>query len=435
LIEQQIFKFFGVTMLAPPGRKCEQMTSDKRVRRGLIAFVVAALAVTLTGAGSSASAAEAAHTPILVGNIGSYSGVEASSQTAAPIVLKAWSSWVNAHGGLNGHPVELIVKDIGADPSGGLAAVKELVEQDHVVAIVGEEDNNDSTWASYVASTGVPVIGGQSLDLPFMTNPDFYPVGTNIFADIYGQELLAKKLGPKLGLLYCAESPQCAGIAPITRLIATSTGLQVPVSVEVSATAPNYTAACEQLKSAGVRTYSIADNSAVVLRIAHECALDGLKATPIGGDGAITTAWLKEPAANGGLDAELDLPFFDNSISASKEMQQAIKKYAPNLNGLNEPVGMYAWVSGKLLEKAVSAIPAGVPITPQSIKTGLYTLKGQTLGGLTPPLTFTPGKPAIINCYFVAGIAHGMFTEPQGIRTSCAPDAVVNKVLKLLPKN
>jgi branched-chain amino acid transport system substrate-binding protein len=401
----------------------------------VIVATLAVVANTFTGAGSGASVSEAAHAPVVIGNVGSYSGVEASSEAAAPIVLKAWSSWVNAHGGLNGHPVKLIVKDIGANPTGGLAAVKQLVEVDHVVALVGEEDNNDSTWASYLQSTGIPEIGGQSIDLPFLTNPDFFAIGTNVFADIYGQELLSKKLGPKLGLLYCAESPQCAGIAPITKLIATSTGLQVPVSVEVSATAPNYTAVCEQLKAAGVRTYSIADNAAVVLRIAHECALDGLKATPIGGDGAITNAWLKEPAVNGALDAELDLPFFDDSIPASKKMQQAIKRYAPGLGRLNGPTGSYSWVSGVLLEKAISAIPAGAQITPQSIKTGLYALKAETLGGLAPPLTYTPGKPGIINCYFIAKVVGGRFTEPQGVRTSCAPSAVVNRLLPLLPKS
>ncbi len=411
----------------------EQMTIHTLVRRVLIVPLFAVSAIVATGVGSSASATEP-QTPIVIGNIGSYSGVEASSQAAAPIVLKAWASWVNAHGGLHGRPVKLIIKDIGANPAGGVAAVKELVEQDHVVAIVGEEDNNDSTWASYVASTGIPVIGGQSLDLPFATNPDFFPIGTNIFADIYGEQTLAKSLGPKEGLLYCAESPQCAGIAPLSKFIAASTGLQIPVSIEVSATAPNYTAVCEQLKSAGVSSYAIADNSAVVLRIATECALDGLKARLTATDGSITSSWLKKPAANGALDSEVDLPYFDNSIPASKLMQQAIKRYAPHLGQLNGPTSVYSWVSGILLDKAVSAIPLGGKITPESIKTGLYTLKNQTLGGLAPPLTFSPGKPSVVNCYFVAKITDGRFTEPQGHRTSCAPNAVVNKALGLVAK-
>jgi branched-chain amino acid transport system substrate-binding protein len=271
--------------------------------------------------------------------------------------------------------------------------------------------------------------------LPFVTNPDFFPMGTNIFAIQYGMQIIAKSFGPKMGLLYCAESPQCAGIGPLHKAIAASTGLQIPVSAEVSATASNYTAACEQLKSAGVSTYSVASASAVLLRIAHECAADGLKAIQVAGDGAITTAWLKEPAVNGALLAEVVVPFFDNSIPASKEMQQAIKQYAPDLGQLNGPIAAYSWVSGKLLEKAVSAIPAGTPTSAQSIKAGLYTLKDETLGGLAPPLTFTVGRPALVNCYFTVGVADGKFTEPQGVRTSCAPDAVMNQLIASLPKS
>jgi branched-chain amino acid transport system substrate-binding protein len=425
------------------------MTSHRHVLPGLIVSVAAALAIAGCGsssssstsatsgggAGASATSATATGSDIVLGNVGSYSGAQASSQAGVPMVLNAWASWVNAHGGLRGRQVKVITQDIGGNPAGGLAAVKQLVQQDHVVAIVGEEDNNDSSWASYIAGTGVPVIGGVSLDLPFVTNPDFFPIGTNIFADIYGEQVLAKSLGPKMGLLYCAESPQCAGLGPIHRGIAQATGLQIPVSAVVAATAPNYTAVCEQLKSSGVSSYSVGSGSAVTLRIAHECAAAGLKAKLLAGDGAVTTAWLTEPAANGALLTELDVPFFDDSIPASKEMQSALQQYAPGLGKLNGPTAAYSWVSGKLFEKAVAAIPAGTAITPASIKAGLYTLRNETLGGLTPPLTFTQDKPTVINCYFVMGVSNGKFTEPQGLKTSCAPDAVVNGVLASFPKN
>src|SRR5258708_1488762 len=175
-----------------PPTKQEQMTSRKHVLRGLIAPVAAALAIagcssnsspsatTGGGAGSSASSSTATGSEIVVGSVGSFTGAQASSQAGVPMVLKAWASWVNAHGGVSGHPVKLIIQDIGSNAAGGLAAVQELVQQDHVVAIIGEEDNGDSRGGAYIASTGGPAAGGGSLDLPFVTNPDFFPVGTNV---------------------------------------------------------------------------------------------------------------------------------------------------------------------------------------------------------------------------------------------------------------
>ncbi|HMC38643.1 MAG TPA: ABC transporter substrate-binding protein, partial [Acidimicrobiales bacterium] len=128
---------------------------------------------------TTGAATTAAATPIEIGTVGGFTGAQASSQGGVPKALEAWASAVNASGGINGHPVHLIVKDLGDNLAGGLTAVKELVQQNHVVAILGEQDNGDGSWASYIQSTGVPVVGGLSIDLPFVQNPDFFASGSN----------------------------------------------------------------------------------------------------------------------------------------------------------------------------------------------------------------------------------------------------------------
>ena len=57
-------------------------------------------------------------------------------------------------------------------------------------------------------------------------------------------------------------------------------------------------------------------------------------------------------------------------------------------------------------------------------------MKDETLDGLTVPLTFTEGKPTIINCYYTLGIKDGEFTEPDGLKTKCAPDDLIDTILK-----
>jgi branched-chain amino acid transport system substrate-binding protein len=350
------------------------------------------------------------------------------------MAITAWADQVNAAGGINGHPVKLIIKDIGANSTGGLQAVQELVQSDHAVAIVGEEDNGDATWASYAESSGVPVVGGLSLDLPFVQNADFFPAGTNAFGLIYGVELLAKQNGPKLGILYCAESPQCANAVALDKGTATVTGIQIPVNIKISATAPDYTAVCEQLKSSGVQSYFVADNSAVVLRVASQCKADGLTAKMVGEDGEVTAAWAGQSSVNGMLLAEAVAPWTDTSIPGVAQYQQAISKYAPSIGNAQGPNAFYGYVAGKLFEAAVAALPAGTAITPQTVKQGLYSLKGETLGGLTPPLTYTQGKPTQVNCYFTMGFESGQFTSPAGTKTTCAPDAFVSGIVASLPK-
>jgi branched-chain amino acid transport system substrate-binding protein len=112
-----------------------------------------------------------------------------------------------------------------------------------------------------------------------------------------------------------------------------------------------------------------------------------------------------------------------------------VNKYAPGLGDLLGPNTFYSYVAGQLFQKAVSSIPSGTAVTPASIKTALYSLKGETLGGIAPPLTFTQGQPALVNCYFQMGQSGGQFTTPKGLSTTCAPDALVNAIVGSLPKS
>jgi branched-chain amino acid transport system substrate-binding protein len=381
-----------------------------------------------TAAQSSSTATGA---QIVIGNIGSYTGPQASSQGAGPKVMNAWAKWVNSHGGVNGHPVKLIVKDDGGVPAQSEAAVKQLIEQDHVVAIVADQTDLDQTWASYVASKGVPVIGGIGVNTTFVTNPDFFASGQNVFASLYHVLTLAKSVGPKFAFLYCAESPTCASAGPLVQGVAKAVGETVSLTAKVSATAPDYTAICQELKASGVQSYEFASGSTTVIRLATACAAQGVKAATITTDGTITGAWATAPALDGALAAELSFPWFDDSTPATKEYQDALARYAPDLGDANGPNPSYGWVGAKLFEKAVENV-GSAPITSASLKQGLYKMKGETLGGLIGPVTFTEGKPGLINCGFTVGLKDGKFTEPDGLTTTCAPDAVVNGILAKL---
>ena len=55
---------------------------------------------------------------------------------------------------------------------------------------------------------------------------------------------------------------------------------------------------------------------------------------------------------------------------------------------------------------------------------GLYALKNDTLGGMSPPLNFKKGQPNPINCWYWMKVSHGKFTTPYGTSPTCkAPPA------------
>ncbi len=124
------------------------------------------------------------------------------------------------------------------------------------------------------------------------------------------------------------------------------------------------------------------------------------------------------------------VPYFDDTLPGMKDFHAALAKYAPQIGTsklpLSNPIEQ-TWVSGVLFEAAVAAI-GDKPITADGVKQGLYSLKADTLGGLTAPLTFTPGKPSPHNCYFYYATQNGKFVAPNGLKATCVPDAPIAAV-------
>lgn len=323
-----------------------------------------------------------------LGVICSCSGVQAADLAPTGKIAQAWASSVNAQGGINGHPVTVVVKDDGAVPATSLQDVKGFVEQDHVKAII-DVSAADASWASYVAKSGVPVVGGIGPEPTFLSNPDFYPAGGTLLPVTLGTVDLAKKAGLKhFGVVYCAESPVCAQVVPLASLAAKLDGLTI-TSAKISGTAPNYTAPCLQLKSAGVDSLFVADNAPIVSRFIAACAQQGYKPRQMSQFAAGDTSWLKDPNFQKILLTGYNANTFDPSLPAVAQFQAALNKYIPGLltNGQLSPDAIFPWAGGKLFEAAAKAGHLTPSSTPADVKRGLYALKNETLGGLAPPLT------------------------------------------------
>jgi branched-chain amino acid transport system substrate-binding protein len=384
---------------------------------------------TATSSSAAAAATVASSTakgaPIVVGSVCSCSGLHASATARVKDVSVAWADAVNARGGINGHPVKMIVKDDGSDPAQALKIVKDLVQNQHVMAIVGDDSLVDQAWAPYVASTGVPVVGGFSFEAPFVTNPSFFASGTQVPVATLGTMTLAKQAGKKkMGILYCAETPACAQFDPIGKGSAKLVGLGY-TSGKVSATAPSYTAPCLAMKSAGADALFVVHNGAVVQRIVDGCAEQGYRPLQVAQMNAVEPGWLKDPNFEGAVLSSPTALYSDAAQAAVKEMLDALDKYAPGLRdsaGFNPNV-IYPWTAGKLFEAAATSAAIKPTSTPADVKKGLYGLKNETLGGLTPPLNFTAGQPAFVPCYFTVGLQGGKFVPRNGDKPTCPPAA------------
>jgi len=371
--------------------------------------------------------------PIKLGFICSCTGAQASQLGHQDDAAQVWVNSVNDAGGINGAPVELTIKDDGGDPAKALQAVKELVEQDKVVALVGQFSLADAAFADYVSQKGIPVVGGISPDTPYLTNPDFFPSGSQLLVQTAGTLALAQEAGKKrIGVMYCAESPICAQLEPLATGLGQLYGLEASFA-KVSATQPNYTAQCLQFKNDGVDALFPGVASPVALKIVADCAKQNYKPQVVSQTSTLANTWFDDPNMEGALLSGFNANPFDTESPSMQEFRDAYEKYFPgDLEGKDfsyDAIGV--WAGGKLFEAAAKAGKIDASSTAEDVKKGLYALKDETLGGLSGPLNFTPDKPAFVPCYFGQKIEGGALASENNNEPICLSEEQATAVGKI----
>jgi branched-chain amino acid transport system substrate-binding protein len=227
---------------------------------------------------SAASGAPAAPTgdPIKIGFICACTGAQASANAQNDTIITAWEKYTNDNGGVNGHPIQVIIEREPNNPGVALTDVKDLVSQG-IIGIIDSDGSSESAFQSYLESVNIPIFLTGS-NTPAM-NASKIAFSTAISSNYIGYEILeaAKKVGAtKLGVFYCAEAPACAQAVTAMKSTAPKVGgIDVIFDASILASAPSYTAQCLAAKSKGVDALFIADAPAPSLAAAASCAQQG----------------------------------------------------------------------------------------------------------------------------------------------------------------
>ena len=127
--------------------------------------------VLLAGAGSRAETG-VSDKEIIVGQFAAMSGPAAQLGQRLNVGIQAYFKSVNEQGGVNGRTLRLLTRDDGYEPDKAVAAVKGLIEQDQVFALVGSVGTPTGLAALPVFTAAkVPMVGmftgAQGLREPF----------------------------------------------------------------------------------------------------------------------------------------------------------------------------------------------------------------------------------------------------------------------------
>jgi branched-chain amino acid transport system substrate-binding protein len=391
----------------------------------------AASSPAASAAAASASGTAATGTPIVIGSVGTYTqGTGGFTDPGLP-AIQAWASWVNAHGGVNGHPVKLITEDNKGDQAQAVSMVKQLVQQDHVVAFVSNQDGSlNAGYASYLDQQKIPVLGGSVFTLdPWVSDPMFYPEGLTAIQDMSSLAITAKQLGiTTVGSLACSEAAQCAAANGLAKAVFGGAGITDNYGGLVSSTATDYTASCLTAEQKGVKGLILLVPTASEGQvIAGDCQRQNYSPSYIIPGEAIGAGYLASAAFNNAFTSAPTLPWF-STAPAMADFNAAMKQYAPSLDlsssNTQEPLtATDAWVSGLMFQEAVKLSGVtGIP-TSADILAGLAKFKNDTLGGMAAGLTYTNPKNKTEGCYFTVQIKSQKFTLPNGATPACVPAA------------
>ena len=339
-----------------------------------------------------------------------------------PITATAWQNWTNSHGGVNGHPVKVVVRDDGGDPARSTSILAGFIANQSVLAVI-DDTQMDTAWQSKPGPAGLPVICGNSTGNGFtcQANAAFFPTGNTVIAGVYGQTLISKLLNkPRFGLVYCSELAACAQAVPLNRQFSAQQGVQVVYAQAASESAPNYTAECLGLQNAKAQ---VVFGYAGSTKIAGDCARQNYNPTWVVAQGAISAVYRTSKYFDGAVGPLGTWLWSQDTTPAQHAFREALSKYWPNFDAFISPYNATStWAALQLF--ATAGAKFGAHPTRQDLYTGLYGLpSGFTLGGLIPPETITKGKPTVNPCFFEVGIKNEKYIYPFGKKTFCQPSS------------
>ncbi len=124
---------------------------------GILVVLVAVALVLLPGCGQSTEP-EADAAPIKVGAIFAVTG--GASFLGAPEAKTAemFVEKLNAAGGIDGHKVELLVRDSAGSPEKAISLAKQLIDEDQVLAIIGPSTSGETMAIKDICQEGQTIL-------------------------------------------------------------------------------------------------------------------------------------------------------------------------------------------------------------------------------------------------------------------------------------
>ncbi len=349
------------------------------------------LAVALGAAACAMSSAAWAEDPYVVGVAGAVTGPAAGSQAPVVEMMRIYVDRLNAKGGVNGHPIKLIIEDDRTEPSRAAANAIKLLRQDNVGLLV--ETSFSTTYGPVIAEAtraNVPLLFAGSV-CPPETHPPAKPLlfcSTSFdFGNDIPNAIQSIRDASKAGSINFAVVTMSAALGRIGADLAKKKGEELDMKLVgeefVPPTTTDYTPFATKIKAEDptwVFAYAPWITQVKTFEALRRLGWNGtyLAAGLVQAEDDLTR--IKDP----GFEVLSANAMFGDELPVQKEIREAAEqgKFSYPLTYATE-----GWISGMVLETILTKV--GWPMTTEKLLAVMNSFEMDTKGLRGGPLTWT----------------------------------------------
>lgn len=340
--------------------------------------------------GCSAKSKDGNSKTINIGAIFPLSGDASTYGNSSKNALDMIVDETNKNGGIDDKKIKIIYEDDENDPKTAAAALKKLIKDEKIAAVIGTTSTKGCLAMAQVASSSkLPMIA------PTLTNPKpieesdfiFSASFTDSFQGMVAAKFAAEDLKAKTaGILQNKDDEYSRGLADSFRSNFEKTGGKVIILEEYSTGAQDFALQLTQIKAKSPDVLFIPDYYYSAAIIVKQAKTIGIKSKLLGGDGWDSSDFFKigGNAVNGS--------YFSSSFSIADNSQEAVKfinAYKTKYGNEPDSYAALAYDSGKIL---INAIKKAKKVDGEKIKDAM---KQTDMAGVTGPIKFDENREAM----------------------------------------
>ncbi len=358
---------------------------------------VSALALVGLSIPLAAGGCKAKSDDLAVGAYLSLSGADSTFGLDTKDGIELAVGEVNAAGGVKGKKVRVVYEDDKSTSQEASNKVRQLIDRDGVIALLGEVASGRSMAGGLIANTKhVPMVTPSSTAVEVTKDRDY--VFRTCFTDSQQGDVAARFIHDTLkktnvGLFYVAQDNYSSGLANSFKESFAKLGGKIVVEKGYQKGETNFTTYLQEMKAASPEVIFVPVYYNDMVQIARQAKQVGIPGPSfVGGDG-----WDSQDLLDG-AGAELEGAYFTNHYAPDvpwPNSQAFVKSFKEKYKHAPGSLSAQGYDAARLL---FDAMGRATEMTPEAVKTALAATKdfqGAT-GTLTIDAQHNANKPIVV---------------------------------------